>query len=81
MNNVAPCCLECNNKKAGSIWVPGQVGIPEVITAVLTDGEYIHDKRCVSPLDLGQMNKVAQMESEGELWWEVENPHDLGAQD
>lgn len=74
--NVVPCCIPCNQTKGARVWLPGRVGEPVSVTAVLTDGERIFGRRVVAPSVLGRMNKAAQTVTEGLLWWELDNPHE-----
>lgn len=71
--NVLPACHDCNQKKGTAAWLPAKAGEYVTVTAVLTDGEHIHDSRNVITRDLGWMNEVAQRETDGQLWWEVQS--------
>lgn len=71
--NVLPACCDCNQKKGEAVWLPAKAGDYVTVTAVLTDGEHIHDSRNVITRDLGWMNDVAQRETNGELWWEAQH--------
>ncbi len=72
-NNVLPCCHDCNQKKGTAVWLPAKAGDYVTVTAVLTDGEDTYDSRHVITRDLGWMNDVAQRETDGQLWWEVQH--------
>lgn len=71
--NVLPACHDCNQKKGTAVWLPAKAGDYVTVTAVLTDGEDVYDSRHVITRDLGWMNEVAQRETDGQLWWEVQH--------
>lgn len=71
--NVLPACQECNEKKGTAVWLPAQAGAYVTVTAVLTDGEHVYDSRNVITRDLGWLNELAQRETDGELWWDVQH--------
>jgi len=71
--NILPCCHDCNQKKGTAVWLPAKAGDYVTVTAVLTDGEDTYDSRHVITRDLGWMNEVAQRETNGQLWWEVQH--------
>lgn len=50
-------------------------GLVTAVRVVLTDGEFVYDERNVAPVDLGWLNKLAQAETDGELWWETAVSH------